>query len=101
MSGEKCKTFNPDYCSNDDYIKNNIANRKFHDSFYDDKSRKFCKINIDGIEYESHKAASLAIGCSVTTIQKHAKRVAASGRSEIEIEIAIKKTFVFKKVDDD
>lgn len=95
MSKER---FNPNYHTQEDHVKRNIEKAKYHKAMKENVKYKVSPININGVTYSSIIEASKTIGCSLPTLRKYAKKLSESKRSEIEEDVMIKKTLVFKKV---
>lgn len=53
---------------------------------------------INGTKYESCNQAAMSLGMSPTVVSKHYRDLMASRRSEIEVSIQSKRTWVFKKI---
>lgn len=102
MAGEMDKDFNPNYYDQDNVIKRNIEREKFFENSKESwlkASQKQCyPISVNGTVYESFVHAAKHEGCSSNTMKRYFKKLTESKRTEMECDVMVKKTFVFKKV---
>jgi len=98
MSGEQDREFNPNYHEYDGQAKKNVEDTKFLNKSRKQLEDRMISVKVNGVEYDSVIAAANAIGVTEPTIGKHLKALSKTKMSKIEVDISVRKTFVFEKI---